>query len=263
MVQARPQDKLGFNPEMRNGESAISVRDASGTAALSEDLWIFIHIPKTAGSSFRLALANQLKPEYNISIDKVRGTKKRDDAFREAIDQFLAKEREMHFRFASGHIKMVEAYRIRQAIQRPVKFITILRDPADRVISEFRYQTTPVHPQHMEFIQVFPTLESFISHPRSQNKMRRHLALSGETIDETISRLEKDISLVGVIESYSEFVKRCSEVTGRSLHAEGRERVTQKTTQNDIQITDELYAQIRQLNQLDQRLWEHFKIPRR
>lgn len=228
------------------------------TAETDSVLWIFLHIPKTAGSSFRLALASEVKPEYNISIDKTRGIQKRDDAFGEAIDEFLAKEKDRPFRFASGHLKMAEALRIRAAIQRPVKFITILRDPVDRVISEFRYQCTSTHPQHQEFLHSFPTLDSFVTHPRSQNKMRRHLAMPGETVEATISRLEVDFSLVGVVEFYPQFVQRCSELVGEQLPYV-RERVTQRTADNDIDVTEAQRMKIRQLNQLDQQLWQHFR----
>jgi hypothetical protein len=221
-------------------------------------LWLFLHIPKTAGTSFRRALARELRPDHNISIDRVRDSKKRDDAFREAIDEFLERDNIMRFMFASGHIKMEEAERIRQAIARPVKFITILRDPVERVISEFRYQSTPAHPQNSDFVKLFPTIETFITHPRSQNKMRRHLALRGEKLESTIRRLENDFSLVGVVESYSFFVKLCSQLVGRPLDWDVRERVTEATAHNDIEVNEDLRKTIRALNSEDDRLWNHF-----
>jgi hypothetical protein len=88
--------------------------------------------------------------------------------------------------------------------------------------------------------------------------MRRHLAMPGETVEATIGRLEEDFSLVGVVEFYPQFVQRCSELVGEQVpHV--RERVTQRTADNDIDVTEAQRMKIRQLNQLDQQLWQHFR----
>lgn len=226
---------------------------------VGEALWLFVHIPKTAGSSFRTALAERLKPEHNINIDKVRGTKSRDAAFGEAIDAFLALDRERRFAFASGHLKMAEALRIREAVDRPVKLLTMLRNPVSRVISEYRYQRTPAHPQHAQFIATFPTLESFVESRRSQNKMFRHLALPDETVDHAIARLESDFSLVGLVEMYPLSMQLCSRLTDQSFKAMGRVNVTKDTPNAEVQPSAELVESIRRANGKDQQLWRHFR----
>src|SRR3954467_4998638 len=38
-------------------------------AAFQSDHWTFLHIPKTAGSSFREEIANALQPDYNVEVD--------------------------------------------------------------------------------------------------------------------------------------------------------------------------------------------------
>jgi hypothetical protein len=224
-----------------------------------EALWLFLHIPKTAGSSFRSTLARHLQPECNINIEGRRGKKRRHLAFAEAIDEFLALDRDKHFVFASGHINMAEAVRIRTNLGRPVKLLTMLREPVQRVISDYRYQLTPAHPTHGIFSAAFPTLESFVESPRSQNKMFRFLALPGETVDTAITRLERDFRLIGLVEMYALTMRLCSELIGGNLAPDTSLNVTQATSGNDVAVSERLRDRTRQLNDKDERLWLHFR----
>jgi Sulfotransferase family len=222
-------------------------------------LFLFVHIPKTAGSSFRLSLIKELTPEYNISIDKDRGLKTRDEAFGTAVDHFLERAKAETFRFASGHLKMPEVVHIRRSLSREVNLITMLRDPVERVISEFRYQSTPAHPQWREFTRSFPRFEDFIEHPRARNKMIRHLSLRGESTDAVIDRVDAEFALVGIVESYARSLQLCSAIVGRTLPHDVKERVTAPTSQNSIDLSNTVRARVRELNAADHRLWVHFK----
>lgn len=224
-----------------------------------EALWLFLHIPKTAGSSFRSALAARLKPEHNINIANLRGVRRRAGAFAQAIDEFLALDKEQRFVFASGHLVMPEIVRIQESLGRPVRLLTMLRDPVQRVISDYRYQRTPAHPAHEAFCAAFPTLESFVDSHRSQNKMFRYLALPGETVEAATARIERDFSLVGLVEMYPLSVKLCSQLIGPRFPATVSLNVTQNTGDNGVALSDELLDRIRRLNRKDQRLWDHFR----
>ena len=56
-----------------------------------------------------------------------------------------------------------------------LKLITMLRDPAVRMISDYRYQTTPAHPVHREFVERFPTFEDYLATEWTRNRMFRFL----------------------------------------------------------------------------------------
>lgn len=229
------------------------------TTSAGDPLWLFLHIPKTAGSSFRTTLARHLQPDCNINIEGRRGTKRRHVAFAEAIDEFLALDKDKHFVFASGHINMAEAMRIQRNLGRPVRLLTMLREPVQRVISDYRYQLTPAHPTHERFRTAFPTLESFAESPRSQNKMLRYLALPGEPVDVTIARLEQDFGLVGLVEMYALTMRLCSELIGGNFAPDTSLNVTQATSGNEIAVGKKLLDRTRQLNEKDERLWLHFR----
>lgn len=231
----------------------------SAKTSAEEALWLFVHIPKTAGSSFRTALARHLQPECNINIEGLRGSKKRNMAFAEAIEEFLALDKDKHFVFASGHLKMAEVMRIQKRLDRPVKLLTMLREPVQRVISDYRYQLTPAHPTHELFSAAFPTLESFVESPRSQNKMFRYLALPGETVDTAIERLERDFGLIGLVEMYALSMRLCSELIGGKFAVDTSLNVTQATSGNEVAVSEELLDRTRRLNRKDERLWLHFR----
>jgi hypothetical protein len=184
---------------------------------------------------------------------------RRHEAFAEAIDEFLALDKDKHFVFASGHINMAEAVRIRRNLGRPVRLLTMLREPVQRVISDYRYQLTPAHPTHERFSAAFPTLESFVESPRSQNKMFRFLSLPRETVDTAIARLERDFRLIGLVEMYPLTMRLCSDLIGGNLAPDTSLNVTQSTSGNEVAVSEALLERIRRLNDKDERLWLHFR----
>src|SRR5438105_2265197 len=140
-----------------------------------DDLWIFIHIPKTAGSSFASELSDLRRPYRNIHVDYEDKTTPHDLKLERAVDQFIQDNHTAQFRACSGHIGMRYVDKIREAVPRS-KVVSILRNPVERVISDFRYARTPAHPPYKDFIKQFPTIESYVDSPASQNKMFKFLA---------------------------------------------------------------------------------------
>ena len=135
----------------------------------------------------------------------------------------------------------------------------MLRDPVQRVISDYRYQRTPAHANHQAFGVAFPTLESFVEARRSQNKMFRYLALPGEKLEAATARIERDFSLVGAADMYPLSIRLCSELIGPRFTLKARLNPTQDTGDNDVEVSDDLSDRIRKLNRKDQHVWNHFR----
>src|SRR5829696_8077897 len=110
-------------------------------------MWFFLHIPKTAGSSFRSELAAALKPNNNIVIDYKRPDIPFDMQKRAVVDSFIENIHARPWRFASGHMHYPHVRAISEA-HGNMRILTMLRDPVKRVISDYRYQCTPQHPPH-------------------------------------------------------------------------------------------------------------------
>lgn len=221
-----------------------------------QDLWLFIHLPKTAGSSLQSQFAKGLKPAFNIHVDYSQPRTTYAADFGHAVDLFLEAAKARRYRFASGHIDVGMARRIREA-QAPVRTFTFLRHPVARMVSEYRYQRTPAHPPHEEFKRRFPTIVDFIREPRLQNGMCQRLVLSGESVADAAARMEREFSFVGVLEAYDWCLDLLNQVSGAGLKAEVVVRRTEDLD-NRVALTPELEAEIAVLNDRDLELWSHF-----
>lgn len=213
-----------------------------------ECLWLFVHIPKTAGSSLSKEISRRRKPYRNIHVDYMMQDIPHDRQMQHAVDKFIDDARKTKFRSASGHITIEHAREIRAAIP-GTKFVSFLRDPVARLVSDFRYARTPRHPPYQRFIAQFPTLDSYIRSPESQNKMSRHLGGSDP------NTVFAEFDFIGALElyplSFSIFFQLMGEDAAPRLH----ERKTEPTADNDVDLTPELAAQITECNQEDTRIF--------
>lgn len=179
------------------------------------DLIWFVHIPKTAGSSFRNDLARHLSPRDTIdlwdsSLVGLRGAHRQ----RQGVELFIERNADRQIQFGSAH---VHTRFLGPVLARPqrVRWITMLRDPVARVLSDYRYARTPTHPAHKEFIEEFPTFEDYIVSPSSQNKMFAFLrAYPREPVEQTVLRILEEFTFVGFTELYQESCSLLGEVLG-------------------------------------------------
>ena len=133
-----------------------SLRDYVEAEADPEAFCLFLHIPKTAGSSLGHEIAAVLKPYRNISLDYLDESASHGVKRQRAVEAFIAElKRDGGLRSASGHITMRQALQIKRAHPR-TRIVSFLRDPVRRVISDYRYQRTPAHPLHEAFIGSIP-----------------------------------------------------------------------------------------------------------
>lgn len=97
---------------------------------------VFLHIPKAAGTS----LMATFKREYGRSLYRIADNR-RDP---KGLEDFYAMPKG-HIRAVAGHV----AFGIGHHLPGPVSYVTMLRDPAARLVSEWRYiRRKPKHPLH-------------------------------------------------------------------------------------------------------------------
>lgn len=224
-----------------------------------DDLWLFLHIPKTAGSSFGAEIASVLSPSCNIQVDYLTGEKPFLAKLDDAVDGFIGDLERQRFRFATGHIRARHVQRIRQA-HRHTKVITMLRDPVKRIISDYGYQRTPMHPLHAQFRDRFPTLESYADDAISRNSMFEHLALDpDEAPAAVVERIEKTFAFAGTLETYPMSFRLMFQLLGAPRTPTMHERKAQPSTESAAAPDPRLIAKIRDANSRDIFIFEHFR----
>ena len=219
--------------------------------AAPEDLWVFIHIPKTAGSSFAAEWSELQRPYRNVHVDYEDRDTPYDTKLERAVDQFIADAATTSYRACSGHLTMRHVLKIRKA--RPeTRIISLLRDPVERVISDFRYARTPAHPPYQEFIRQFPTIESYVDSPASQNKMFRFLTPDPKLrANELVEFLDESTSFIGVTEMYPMSFNILLRLNGFNRMPTQHRGKTEATDLNKVERTPELIKRIRETNDRD------------
>ena len=235
--------------------TAESVADYVGQNRASNGMWLFHHIPKTAGSSLAAELAVNAGEFLNILPDyeqrEIPFQVRLDNAFK----RFQKRVRQGQtgeaapVRSASGHLTsryVVEAVR---AFPQTNVF-TFLRHPVNRMISEYSYNCSPAHPPHREFVADFPTFEDFARSPEEQNKMAYYMfgPIKLDTT-EALAEMDRRYRMIGLQERYPvSFLLLSSMIWAPSL-PKMRERVSGAASGPEIPAA--VRARIIESNQLD------------
>jgi hypothetical protein len=238
-------------------------------AALQDQdlLWLFVHVPKTAGSSFNAELKPLLRPNHHIFIDYAE-TESRPyhQLYEEAVDRFID-EAQKHaggpsaLRYATGHINGAQVERIQAAVPR-VRPVTLMRQPVSRFVSDYRYQRSPMHPGNETFRRNFPKIEDYLAQKGEWNKTATYLIppelrQSGDEqacIDHVLQRY----AFVGVQEMYPLSLRMVTTLAGSPARPGPKHRVNAATPENSVNLTPELDRLIRMHNALDMALYEYF-----
>ncbi len=226
---------------------------------------IFVHVPKTAGTSLRAEIASFLTPEVNITVDYRDTTRSFHLRMDDAVTRFLEGAALRPVRFASGHILARHVEQIREALP-DARFVTLLRDPVERVVSDYRYQRSPRHPLHREFAARVPTLADYVALKPEANKMATHLApapvVSRGDAAGVIHYVLRRFLFVGLQDLYPLCFRTLTTILGSPRSPSLRENVNDGTgpegEAQDREVTPELASRIRAANPLDVALYEHF-----
>ncbi len=219
------------------------------------DLWFFLHIPKTAGSSFRAEMAKLLSPNHNIQL--YDGSEDPFEVRRaRAIRAFADATPRLRFRFASGHVPFSLMTPLME-MARPPKLFTMLRDPVARVISDFRYQSTPQHPDHEVFRARCPTIEHYLDLAGERDKMMHFLApRNGAGVDETVGHVLDTFAAIGSMETYDASFAVMMDLIDAERTPSMILRRTDSRAAPPVRLTPALLTRIREANAGDVALYE-------
>jgi hypothetical protein len=164
---------------------------------------IFLHIPKTAGSTLHTILTKQYAKDELLHL---RG----NPHIESAIEQFkhMPSEDKARIRLLTGHFE----YGIHQYLPQAATYFTLLRDPVDRVISYYYFiLRTPEHPRYEEMTRNNIGVETFVRDILTDNNQTRMLAgawmssdepCTEETLQKAKEHMQKHFAVVGLTSEF-------------------------------------------------------------
>jgi hypothetical protein len=170
---------------------------------MDREALIFLHIPKTAGTTLNRMIERQYSPFAIFTIDphRIRATAERLKR--------LPEERRRRLRVVRGHLP----YGIHEFLPQGATYITLLREPVARVLSAYYFVLRrPLNPLHRklkrERLRIEDCLRLF---PDRQNLQCRFIAGVEDTainderlLDIAKENLSKSFSVVGLSERFEE-----------------------------------------------------------
>ncbi len=163
---------------------------------------IFIHIPKAAGQTLKLIINRQYKKSKIFSVDGANVD--------ESVEIFkkLPEVRRREIRVLMGHIN----FGLHSYFLQPATYITMLRNPVDRIISHYYYVLrTPNHYLYNQVTSHNMTLDEYITSGISMemhNGQTRLLAgingNSQELLEVAQKNLQKQFACIGISERFDE-----------------------------------------------------------
>jgi hypothetical protein len=199
----------------------------------------FTHIPKTAGTSFRLGVEDYLGQQsiiYDYGL-KAKETSKlvRELLYGEISDswRFYRECYKQEIRFVGGHVgigRFVSGFKIENSV-------TFVREPLQRVVSEFKH-----------FVRHYGyegTMMDFCTRPVMQNRQSKLL----EAVP-----LEA-IGIIGLTERYEESIELINARFSWSVAVRADNKSHDHAENKTHQLSESEEAELRQLNQKDLELY--------
>jgi hypothetical protein len=173
-----------------------------------DEVLLFLHIPKTAGSSLTTDLNRLLPPYLNLAPDYADTARPIEEREQEMLARFLSLAQAGALRSASGHYTYRRIRNLLRGAPQPPAFapayVSMLREPVTRVVSDYAYMTSPAHPDHAAAKERFPTLENYVEHPNARDKMARFLLARPDMPEEEIPAfLDRTYHFLGTVEDYA------------------------------------------------------------
>ncbi|MFF2480236.1 sulfotransferase family 2 domain-containing protein [Paenibacillus sp. NPDC058071] len=210
----------------------------------TDPLLLFMHIPKTGGTSFTQSLLSnypRLVQYYEVgnNLTLLEYCLEKADAF-------------------SGHFPF--GYHL--LTKRPCTYVTILRDPVEQIVSWFYFKYK--NPSYPEAYNIGLTLETYLREPAfdSEYVNLQTRLVSGEidvlfpNLSLAMANLDRYFSFVGITELYEESLFLLSKRMGWKLKHYKKLNTTPNRPRKS-EVSEEAIRLIRQKNELDIELYSY------
>jgi hypothetical protein len=227
--------------------------NGSGTIAAKETL-IFLHIPKTAGTTLNRIIDRQYNPLriYTTHGGRVEWSISRLRNFSES--------RRRRYQVVRGHM----SFGVHEFLPQPCTYITMLREPVDRVLSAYYYIfRRPKHPFYKQVVEDKGDVKKYLEiTPHRANFQCKLLAgvdenapLPNDCLERAKENLTKHFRVVGLSERFDESLILMNLAFGWDVPFFMNWNVTAKRAKKQ-QIDPETLEAIKEHNQFDLAIYD-------
>lgn len=227
-----------------------------------EPIVVFVHIPKTAGTTLHLVIERQYNPKNIISIHT---PKENAEQVSRLQNSSTADEQK---------IKVIKGHTFggwHQLLSQPCAYCTLLRDPVERFISNYFFLLKKEgHPLGQKLVEKQVTIEDFVCWPGEDNYQTRFLAkninevnldikqneCTRETLEQAKKNLKDNFAVVGTVEEFDKTLMLLKKVFGwNNVFYKVKNQNKQRLSKSSIpQTTLNL---IKEKNQFDLELYQY------
>ena len=219
----------------------------------TEESVIFLHLPKTAGTTLNRLIEWEYPLSAMYSIDPVLFQ------WSAAHLRKLSPDRMKKTRMFKGHM----LFGLHEALPQPATYITVLRDPVDRVLSAFYFMRSyKLHPLYWKMRRGNWTLEDFVRRAQRDSVQSKIIAGSDyeapctrEVVEKAKHNLRHHFSVVGLSERFEESLALMKLRFGWKLNSYSSFNVT-RARPKKRDLPESTLALIHQKNAFDIELYE-------
>ncbi|MFN2125368.1 MAG: sulfotransferase family 2 domain-containing protein [Candidatus Promineifilaceae bacterium] len=220
---------------------------------------IFLHIPKTAGTTLLEILDRQYSPETIFSLGSIA---------QESIAQFEAMDEQerANIRLLRGHL----AYGLHEYLPGPAQYFTILRDPVARVISHYNFiLRTPEHYLYDRVVEgnlsLYDLLQENYALMLNDAQVRLVSGVWGDApfgevtlamLETAKENLTRSFPVVGLMEQFDKTVLLLKETFNWPAAITYHKRNVTKKGMTVDSLPPQTLARIKEVNRQDQALYE-------
>jgi hypothetical protein len=236
--------------------SAASMVDRTESPTMDTRVPIFLHVPKAAGRSLLSVMRD------NYGADRLHEIYGEPPSLAEDEFHRMSERERLAFDAVAGHLR----FGLHEYIPRPSRYLTVLRDPIERVLSTYAFvRRKKSHHRHEEVVgrdlSIVEVIESRLL-PMLDNGQTRALSGVGADVErctasmleQAKANIERHFAVVGLLERFDETLVMCQREFGRKK-VRMRQRNAAPQRRSPRALDPDTRRAIAECNELDEELY--------